>query len=222
MNKITIAAYIVLLFVTIIHLYGTYKKNTEIRTLTKGILIPLLIIAYCCGVPDQNLYVVAAFFFCWVGDVLLMKRNTAFLAFGGVAFFLGHICFIAAYCRNISFSSLPYVIVIPLYLLIIGIVFINVRRLRNFIPKTLQPPMFGYLMGNATMNIFAIMQLMSMPRIETILIEVGAILFFTSDLLLFEVRFHKGETTYKKHTVEMLTYIFGEALLCYGMILLKM
>lgn len=218
MNTITTVALIILTVDSIIHLYGTYKCNRLIRRLTKWLLLPLMMIAYYFAVPSPNLYVLAAFFFSWAGDVLLLGRGPQFFVLGGIAFLLSHLCFICAYCTNINFKQVPYATIIPILILFIAIIYMVSKNLRDFIPKMLKFPMVGYLMANATMNAFAMMQMFSVPCTATITISLGALLFFWSDVLLFGVRFHKSDSLYKRHFLEMFAYILGEFLICYGFI----
>ncbi len=216
MNTITTVALIILAVDSIIHLYGTYKCNRLIRRLTKWLLLPLMMIAYYFAAPSPNLYVLAAFFFSWAGDVLLLGRGPSFFVLGGIAFLLSHLCFICAYCTNINFTEVPYATIIPILILFIAIIYMVSKNLRDFIPKMLKIPMVGYLMANATMNAFAMMQMFSVPCTATITISLGALLFFWSDILLFGVRFHKSDSLYKRHFLEMFAYILGEFLICYG------
>ncbi|MCR5584304.1 MAG: lysoplasmalogenase [Lachnospiraceae bacterium] len=216
MNTITIISLTALLIVSMIHLYGTYKCNPKIRRFTKWLLLPLMMVAYWFAVPSPNLYVLAAFFFSWAGDVLLLGRGPHFFVLGGIAFLLSHVCFISAYCSNINFKAVPYATILPLLFLFIGFIYMVRGNLKDYVPKMLKIPMVGYLMANAIMNTFAMMQMFSNPCAATITVSLGALLFFYSDVLLFGVRFHKSNSLYKRHFLEMLSYILGEFLICYG------
>ncbi len=216
MNLISVISLVILLIVSIIHLYGTYTRNRRIRKLTKWPLLPLMMVAYYFAVPDPNQYVLAAFFFSWAGDILLLGKGAHFFVMGGIAFLLSHICFISAYIRNIDFSTIPYATIFPLLLIFIAIINMVGKSLNDHVPQMLKIPMVGYLMANAVMNIFAMMQMFSNPTNATITISLGALLFLYSDILLFGVRFHQSSSLYKRHFLEMLSYILGEFLICYG------
>ncbi len=216
MNTISVISMILLLIVSVIHLYGTYKCNRRIRKLTKWLLLPLMMVAYYFAVDDPNYYVLAAFFFSWAGDVLLLGRGPQFFVLGGIAFLASHICFISAYCSNIDFKTVPYATILPILILFIAIIYMVRGKLKDYVPTMLKLPMTGYLMANAAMNTFAIMQMFSAPSAATITISLGALLFLYSDVLLFGVRFHKNDSVYKRHFLEMFAYILGEFLICYG------
>ncbi|MCR5823694.1 MAG: lysoplasmalogenase [Lachnospiraceae bacterium] len=215
-NIVTVISLILLLIVSIIHLYGTYKCNRRIRKMTKWLLLPLMMVAYTFAVSHPNYYILAAFFFSWAGDVFLLGRGPQFFVLGGIAFLFSHVCFIAAYCTNIDFKAVPYATIAPLLILFIAIVYMVRGNLKDYVPKMLKIPMVAYLMANATMNTFAIMQMFSKPCAATITVSLGALLFLYSDVLLFGVRFHKSDSVYKRHFLEMFAYILGEFLICYG------
>ena len=89
------------------------------------------------------------------------------------------------------------------------------------IPKIMKIPMFGYLIGNSLMNIFALMQLISNPCAGSAVAYIGAVLFFVSDCSLFLVKYHKNrDLIFKRHFTVMLTYILGELLITQGIIML--
>lgn len=220
MCTVSLIAYILLGIVSAIHLYGTYNRNKKLRRLTKWLLLPLLVVAYVAQVEEPNLYFVFGFIFYWAGDVLLLIKGTAFFTLGGVAFALGHVCLISAFIGNIDFRTVPYLTVCPLFIIFTAIINMVRNQLKDYVPKVLQIPMVGYLLANAAMNVFAILQMFSHPSDATITISLGALLFLYSDITLFGVRFHRSDTIYKRHFIEMLSYIVGEALICYGFMIL--
>ena len=109
-------------------------------------------------------------------------------------------------------------------IVIIGIVYIaaviyEFSILKKHLAKALFYPMFLYLLINGTMNSFAFFRLISVPCFATIITAIGAVLFFISDSVLFNVRFNK-ESVFKTHFLVMLTYIVAEFLIVEGLILL--
>ena len=83
-------------------------------------------------------------------------------------------------------------------------------------------PMFLYLAANSVMNVFAFMMLLSGPSLGAALAYAGAILFFTSDCILFLSRYYeKKDRIPKRGFLIMLTYIAGEALITIGMLAVK-
>ena len=133
---------------------------------------------------------------------------------------ISHAFFAFVYAQYInlqSISKLFTVGVILLYGIIIVIVF---SRLKRSLPECLFYPMLFYLITNATMNVFALLQLQSNPCIATRIIFLGAILFFISDSTLFFVRFKKSKIL-NNHFLVMLTYIGAEFMNIQGLTMLS-
>lgn len=70
-----------------------------IRWITKPLIVPLLIGFYFSSASSPSMPFVAALFFCWLGDVLLMLQTPAELFFiaGLSAFLAGHLLYILVY-----------------------------------------------------------------------------------------------------------------------------
>ena len=82
--------------------------------------------------------------------------------------------------------------------------------------------MYFYLLCNSTMNIFALMQLFSSRNAGALTAYIGAVLFYISDCTLFLVRYHENkELIFRKHFTVMLTYLLGEFLITYGILMLS-
>lgn len=204
---------------SIIHLYGSYVSNKKIRAMSKGFILPGLLGWYSCCVPSVSGIVVAALVTSWLGDVLLIPKGTGWFTVGGISFMASHVCFVLAYLPNITWSSFPLwaaVLIAAVYVTAVCLIF---RGLRPHLPKKLFYPMFLYLLVNGTMNCCAFFQLLSSPCTATIITFIGAMLFFTSDSVLFYVRFKK-DSRIKNHFPVMLTYISAELLIVLGFILL--
>ena len=102
-----------------------------------------------------------------------------------------------------------------------GISILIIRAVRETTPKMMVLPMNFYLFCNSTMNIFALMQLLSYHSKGSVMAMIGAALFFASDCCLFLVRYHRRpDIIYKKHFPVMLTYLLGEFLIVQGLLCL--
>ncbi len=206
------------LLVSLVHLYGSFLNDKKIRKYTKSWILLCLLGYYATSVSQVNWFVVAALVFSFLGDVALIFDG--WFAVGGVSFLLSHVCFIQAYVPNIAFSAIPW-FVYPLLALAYGAaIFLVFRAIGKYLPKSLFYPMLAYLIANAAMNGFALMQLLSNPGLPTALIYIGAVFFFVSDCILFNVRFHKERHVWRNHFPVMLAYIIGEFLIVEGLILL--
>ena len=204
-----------------IHLYHSWTNEHKKRAVTKPMLLLSLIGFYVCSADPISLLLLFALITSWLGDVLLIPKGNAWFISGGISFLISHILFILTYSANVSASSAMLPVVIPvsvLYLFISAAVMYSVRKTT---PKPMFVPMFLYLAANSTMNIFALMQLLTLKNAGALIAFIGAVLFFTSDCTLFLLRYHENKKLiFKKHFTIMLTYLAGEFLITFGMLML--
>lgn len=202
-----------------VHLYASLKKDVRLRAMSKIFLIPLLLGWYWCSVAVPSWIVVAALVMSWLGDVFLIKKGTKPFIIGGTAFGLSHLFFCIAYAQHTNFDILPWWVIAVGTALYFTVVWFLFKSYKPHLPKPLFWPMFAYLLVNGAMNCFALFQLVSNPCNATLITYIGAVLFFTSDSILFSVRFNKN-SRFKSHFPVMLTYLLGEMLITWGLILI--
>ena len=203
---------------SLVHLYGSYLNNQKIRNITKGGILLFLLGYYVCAAPSVSWIVILALVFSLLGDVALMINGG--FAVGGISFMISHVFFILAYLPNVSLAAAPWYALVPLVLVYGAAVFFVFRELKDHIPHKLYYPMLLYLVVNGAMNVFAFMQLLSVPCLASALVFIGAALFFFSDSTLFIVRFHKTKMVWRRHFLVMLSYILAEFLIVQGLIML--
>ena len=122
---------------------------------------------------------------------------------------------------EISTERVNFLLIAVLAVLYYGFSLFIIRLIKDTTPKAMVAPMYFYLFCNSTMNIFAMMQLLSRPTLAAAVAYAGALLFFASDCCLFLVRYYKTpEIIYKKHFTVMLTYLLGELLIVVGVLML--
>lgn len=216
-----------LVIFTAVHLYHSWKDDSKKRPFTKPFLIPLIAVFYlvCINNTEEiNTVLLAALATSWLGDVLLIPTGIKWFAAGGISFLVSHISFICIFASLISFESVNLMYVIPaaaVYLITVFCIF------RSLIPHNNNKPLFAamcmYLLANGTMNIFAFTNMVGNPCPASISVYAGALLFFISDSCLFILKFHPNKKLiFKKHFTVMLTYVLGEFLITYGMILTQL
>ena len=203
----------------VIHLYASLKSNKRLRAQTKPFILLGLLGWYSCAASPVLTIVIAALLTSWLGDVLLIPKGVKWFTIGGISFLASHICFALAYLPQISFGTLPLWVIIAAALAYFIASCLVFKGLRDSLPKMLFIPMFIYLLANGTMNCFALYQLISLPCAATAVTFCGAMLFFASDSALFYTRF-KENSVFKNHFFVMLTYIIGEFLIVWGLILI--
>ena len=222
---IAMYAFLILFFVfSGIHLYDSWKDDAAARKKTKPFLLIFLILFYVTAAQRHGgieYHLLLALVTSWLGDVLLMPKGHHWFALGGVSFGASHVFFILVYAANIVFESMNWWIVIPVALLYFAVVFAVIFAVQPTTPKIMVGPMYIYLLANATMNSFALMQLITHRSAGAVVAYIGALLFFISDCTLFLVRYYKKneDLIFHKHFTVMLTYLFGELLIVVGMLM---
>lgn len=204
-----------------IHLYHSYKDDMKKRPFTKWILLLAILGYYLVSVDVPSKLLVAALITSWLGDVLLIPQGMAWFVAGGISFLASHILFITVYVPNVDFGSVTWWAVAIVAVIYISVAAFVIKTLLPTTSKSMVAPLFLYIIANATMNVFAFMQLLSNPCAATAIAYAGAILFFISDCSLFCVKFHKNRNLiFKRHFTVMLTYILGEFLITQGILML--
>ena len=222
---IAMYAFLILFFVfSGIHLYDSWKDDAAARKKTKPFLLIFLILFYVTAAQRHGgieYHLLLALVTSWLGDVLLMPKGHHWFALGGVSFGASHVFFILVYAANIVFEGMNWWIVIPVALLYFAVAFAVIFVVQPTTPKIMVGPMYIYLLANATMNSFALMQLITHRSAGAVVAYIGALLFFISDCTLFLVRYYKKneDLIFHKHFTVMLTYLFGELLIVVGMLM---
>lgn len=201
---------------TVVHLYASLKTDQKLRNITKPFILLSLLGYYCFTTSNINTWVALALLFSWIGDVLLIPKGIKWFTAGGISFLLGHFSFVLAYSQLFAIGDVPVFSVILIGLTYITAVVLIFSKLKNFLPHSLFPPMFLYLLVNGTMNSFALFRLIAVPCRASLMSAVGAVLFFISDSCLFFVRFNKNGKL-KTHFSVMLTYSLAEFLIICGL-----
>ena len=210
-----------LIIATVWHLIESWRDNMRRRKFTKPFLIPLILLYYVTSTDHLIWFLVLALIFSWLGDVFLMFQGNTWFTVGGCFFGVSHIFFVLTYVNQIHWSVVRLSVLIPVAVVYIVITTLIILAVIKQTPKKMLPAMYLYLIANSTMNVFAVMQLESMPSAGSIIALIGAILFFISDCSLFLVRYSKHpEWIFKKHFTVMLTYIVGEFLITQGILML--
>ena len=124
--------------------------------------------------------------FSWCGDMFLTGHSQlAFLA-GLSAFLLAHVVYVSAFIRHGYGRAWIYVAVVPVTAMAIGVF----AWLEPYTPANLMIPVRAYIVAISLMVIFAYG---TRGRGGSILIVIGATLFFLSDLSVAALRLVQSE-----------------------------
>lgn len=198
--------------VSCMHLFREKKKD-----LTKAFLLPLIALYYITSVREISWLLVAALFFSWLGDVLLIKPGMKWFVSGGISFLVSHIFFVIVYLLNSELAAVRWYMVIGSAVLFTAATSVVIYKIKPWTPDKMTIPLFLYLFFNGCMNIFAMLRFSSTLSVGAAVTVAGALLFFISDSVLFIGRFYKKKK-YKTFLPVMVTYIIGEFLITQGLI----
>lgn len=219
MRKLPFVLYLIVAFT---HLAGILLALPTLITFTKPLLLPLLAISFLWNtlrpLSAFAKTILLAFFFSWLGDVLLMRAGqTTFFLAGLGAFFLAQVSYIRAFGwfprRGIRiFRTRPW-LVLPFVLYLAAMLWM----LWPGLDAGLRIPVVVYSLALVTMGIFATGMLDKVKMSTAYLLIAGAILFILSDSCIALDRF-SGWSLWQPRLLIMGTYIAAQGLLCRGAI----
>lgn len=191
---------------------------TEVHLVCKPMIMLSLIGYYMGEAERRNGHFIRAMFFCWAGDVLLLKQADAEIYFmlGLFAFLVGHALYILSYrqlqWRDVSRALLPTQklrAAFPVLLAGTGLLVGLIPRLGG-----LMIPVVLYSLVLIIMVITAIFRYGRTNPASYWLLTAGALSFMLSDSVLAINKFH---TSFELASpVIMLTYIIGQYLIVEG------
>lgn len=201
--------------VSVVHLVACYGRYPRLRSVTKVLLMPLLLAAYCCFGAPVRLLVVCALAFGWLGDVLLLfKRSSILMLCGICAFALGHIFYVGAMLSEKP--GLHFSVLICLALCALWLTFVY-KNLLPCAPRPLKKPGFLYALLLSLTCLTALYMLLVTSKIAWLVAFVGGLFFMVSDTMLTSQEYRK-EMKHGNFYV-MLTYIAAQALIITGFLL---
>ena len=220
MISLKYAILILYIILSSIHLYHSWIDDAKHRAMTKPFLLLLLATYYATSANDLSWPLILALLTSWLGDVLLIPKGHKWFTMGGISFLFSHFLFIAVYTPSVKFAAVPLVLIAVMAVVYYGISLMIIRAVRKTTPKIMVVPMYLYLLANSTMNLFALMRLLTLGSVGSVVAYVGAVLFFISDCTLFLVRYYRNkDLIFKRHFTVMLTYLAGEMLIVLGILM---
>ena len=206
-----------------IHLVFSWRDDARGRAYTKPWPLLLLIFYFLASADRIDILLLLALITSWLGDVLLIPKGHKWFYIGGISFTFTHLFFMLEFMNRIRFGAVNWFILIPVGIVYYAISLLVVHFVKENTPRMLVPPMYVYLICNSTMNIFALMNLMNMHNVGSIVAYIGALFFFTSDCILYLVRYYPREDLIpKRHFPVMLLYLSGEFLIIFGLSVLSL
>jgi len=192
----------------------------EVHVVCKSTIMLALIGYYMGEAMKRNTHIIRAMFFCWTGDVMLLKQADAEIYFilGLFAFLVGHVLYILAY-RQLQWSDVTNALLptqkfraaFPVVLAGTGLLVVLIPRLGG-----LTIPVIIYSLVLIVMVISAVFRSGRTTPASYWLLTGGALSFMISDSILAINKFHTPLEF--ASPVIMLTYIIAQYLIVEGVL----
>jgi uncharacterized membrane protein YhhN len=219
--------YLLLLFwvALLVDCYYIYQGNEAHRWITKGILMPLLLIYYLVNASRHHhlpsrIITVIAFVLAWAGDIFLLKTDEASFITGLVLFLLMHVAYLIYFARIHGLFPIkkPQNVWLPAFLVGIYAAGIMTILLADEGAQKLKLPLLAYMIVLSLMFVFAC-NVRGSKKAGSLSPEYfipGAALFIISDSILGLNKFIWQEQIVGIAVI--LTYGYAQHLLVHGFI----
>jgi len=184
------------------------------RSITKCLLMPVLLVYYCVTANSPLVVAILAIVFSWLGDVVLLgKANMNYFRLGMVAFLLSHVFYI------VTLVGLTHSWHIPALIASIVVAVAAVAVLPRVVkpPKGMLIPIIVYGVAITAMSICALQYALSAPSAPSIALFVGSLVFIFSDALLAYLSFGRQPKYF--NAITMPPYIIAQVLIVIGLAL---
>ena len=210
--------WIILFFIVLaVNLIGIYLDDQLLQSVSKPLLVIILIayLLFQTRIWQSNLkkWVLAALFFSWLGDMLLMfqPKNEIFFLLGLSAFLIAHIFYIAFFHHirikeNVKSSWLLLLLVVVYYALLISILSPHLGKMK------LPVRIYGIVIS--FMFMLAMHMLFIKNKSAGRWMMTGALLFVISDSILAGNKFYQSFEF--AGIIIMLTYALAQLFITEG------
>ena len=191
--------------VSLIHFYYCYTMELYQKGISKVLLMPALVFAYCLVCNTINLKIIIIFFAHWWGDIFFLGDNTYYCAV--FCFWFGDIINSYEYYNALNKFKIAH------FILALIIVFPPVFYFGNFlfiqhVELFLVYIFYGYITPLSLMVILSIMHFMEKKNCTNLLFMIGNMLFIFSDLNVIWVSF--AERYNLDSLIIMITYVVAQ------------
>jgi len=213
-NMITFGIYCI---IGIVNLVSAIFFKESLRKITKGCLMPALLVFYLLVAERVIVPVIAALIFSWAGDIFLINKDKQiFFKLGLAAFLVSHIFYIIAFlvlAGNVNILALIFsiVVAVPMGLVIL--------KLLNAI-QPMKIPVTAYAIVIILMSMAALQLMLARPGFAGIIIFSASIVYLFSDTFMAYLLFH-GKPKYFNFVI-MIPYIIAQGGIITGLALGKL
>jgi uncharacterized membrane protein YhhN len=193
------------------NIYAIQRERHTVRLVSKVFLVPLLVLFYIFNSEALSFSIIFAMIFSWCGDILLVNPRK-FRLYAGIAGFLAaHILYVIAFIDLVPEVTIMTFIFLFLLILLIECFWV----LKLPMPNNNKFFIIIYGIAIGLLVVSSLHVFMWYKNMVSILLVIGSILFFISDVVLGY--FNTMETMTKNAlTVVMLSYIIAQACIVIG------
>ena len=211
--------WLIYLGLCLFHLFAIYTGQAQWVIFT----LPFLMVSLMCVIifytklkSYLSKWLLAAIFFGWLGDILLMKAGTIRLGLGMAAFILGHFAYIYIFSKEVSLKRKTHFLMEKTYLILPFIVFWFLTRvfLSDKVQAFPSSPIYFYGFIILLMSVMAINRWYAVSKLSWWMVWLGSLLFIISDTLL-SIRLFVADFQGDKLLI-MGTYLTAQGAIVYG------
>jgi uncharacterized membrane protein YhhN len=225
MKRLSYILLIVFIADFIIDAFLANQGSGSLRYISKGLLMPLLLVFFITDVRSVTTKAVSkyirpvccALIFSFLGDVFLVKDSSLFFMLGLASFLTAHIFYILFFSRIQSFKNKSRSLLLISGIIVLGyVVTLNYLFSSNVAAQGLTIPVLLYSLVLGTMAFAAININTATMRSKSFMFYIiaGAIIFVASDSMLAFNKFYL--TTPLPGFYIMLTYCLAQFLIVLG------
>lgn len=199
--------------VSFAYLLGLIKQNETLLFICKPLIMLLLAGYYRSMVAKPKKLFLAAMFFSFLGDVLLLYNTELNFILGLSSFLIAHVLYIIVFGKLTTNTSIAQktVAMIPF----IGLYAFLMWYLKDSLGAMLAP----VLIYGGVISVFGYVSLLYYVKRQTSVAGVlvlGTLLFIVSDSILAINKFHHAQTGFNEMVI--ITYILAQYFICKFMI----
>ncbi|AOW19183.1 lysoplasmalogenase [Urechidicola croceus] len=203
----------IFLIVSILDIIGISIGNETMKYIFKPLIMLTLMAYYSVVVNNENKLYLAALFFAFIGDVLLMFDTQLNFILGLISFLIAHVLYIIIIVKllNKSTSVQKTIAIVPFLIFYIGLIYL----LKDSMGEMLIPVViYGLIIS--TFGAVSFLNYLTKKSVVSLVLLGGALFFIVSDSTLAIDKFYQSEGYFS--ILIMLTYILAQYLICRFMI----
>ena len=200
--------------ISIINLASAFFFKEGLRKISKGCLMPALLLFYLLGAGQVLFPVIAALVLSCAGDIFLIyKEKQIFFKLGLAAFLVSHVFYIIAFLGLAGGINIPALIISAVIAVPMGIAILKLINAK----APMKIPVAAYAFVIIMMSMFALQLMLACMSFAGVIIFIASVVYIFSDTFMAYHLFH-GKPKYFNFTT-MIPYIIAQGGIIMGLVL---